>query len=102
MVHGEFYKPIVAEAAKKAIGAEKLFQRIFTSHLLKDERNPKRIAGAVGFSVRDPGDLRLQGARGDLRQRRGEQRLAPARGRRGRGFRSSHAIGPCVDNNWLT
>ena len=54
MIHGESYKPIVAEAAKKAIGHENVFQRIFISHLLKDKRNPNRIAGAVGFSVRDP------------------------------------------------
>ncbi|MFQ5954826.1 MAG: adenylyl-sulfate reductase subunit alpha [Kiloniellales bacterium] len=54
MIHGESYKPIVAEAAKKAIGTENVFQRIFISHLIKDKRHPDRIAGAVGFSVRDP------------------------------------------------
>ncbi len=54
MIHGESYKPIVAEAAKKAIGQENVFQRIFISHLLKDRRDSNRIAGAVGFSVRDP------------------------------------------------
>ncbi|HEV2281112.1 MAG TPA: adenylyl-sulfate reductase subunit alpha [bacterium] len=54
MIHGESYKPIVAEAAKKAIGEENVYERIFMSHLLTDERDPSRIAGAVGFSVRDP------------------------------------------------
>ena len=54
MIHGESYKPIVAEAAKKAIGAGNIFQRVFISHLLKDTRHPNRIAGAVGFSTRDP------------------------------------------------
>ena len=54
MIHGELFQPIVAEAAKTAIGSEKVYQRIFISHLLKDRRDPNRIAGAVGFSVRDP------------------------------------------------
>ncbi len=54
MIHGESYKPIVSEAAKKAVGNDNVYQRIFISHLLKDRRNPNRIAGAVGFSVRDP------------------------------------------------
>ena len=54
MIHGEPYKPIVAETAKKAIGNENVYQRIFISHLLKDKRDPNRIAGAVGFGVRDP------------------------------------------------
>ena len=54
MIHGESYKPIVAEAAKKAIGEENVYERIFMSHLLTDANDPGRIAGAVGFSVRDP------------------------------------------------
>jgi adenylylsulfate reductase subunit A len=54
MIHGESYKPIVSEAAKKAIGEENVFQRVFISHLLRDQRDPNRVAGAVGFSVRDP------------------------------------------------
>src|SRR5260370_1511210 len=37
MIHGESYKPIVAEAAKKAIGPENVYERLFVSHLLKDE-----------------------------------------------------------------
>jgi adenylylsulfate reductase subunit A len=54
MIHGESYKPIVAEAAKKAVGEENIFERIFVSHLLTDAKDPNKIAGAVGFSVRDP------------------------------------------------
>ena len=50
MIHGESYKPIVAEAAKKS--ADKIYNRIMITHLLKDEKNPNRIAGAVGFNVR--------------------------------------------------
>ena len=50
MIHGESYKPIVAEAAKKS--ADKIYNRIMITHLLKDEANENRIAGAVGFNVR--------------------------------------------------
>ncbi len=53
MIHGESYKPIVAEAAKAAIGEANLYQRVFVSHLLTDADDPNKIAGAVGFSVRD-------------------------------------------------
>ena len=49
MIHGESYKPIVAGAAKEAIGEDNVYQRIFISHLLKDKRDANRIAGAVGF-----------------------------------------------------
>ena len=50
MIHGESYKPIVAEAAKKS--ADKVFNRICVTHLLMDEAKENRIAGAVGFNVR--------------------------------------------------
>ncbi len=53
MINGESYKPIVAEAAKKAIGMENIFERVFIVKLLLDENEPNRIAGAVGFSVRE-------------------------------------------------
>jgi adenylylsulfate reductase subunit A len=53
MIHGESYKPIVAEAAKKAVGEENLYERIFAARLLLDANDPGRIAGAVGFSVRE-------------------------------------------------
>ncbi len=53
MIHGESYKPIVAEAAKKSVGEGNIYERIFMSHLLTDANNPGRIAGAVGFSVRE-------------------------------------------------
>ncbi len=52
MIHGESYKPIVAEAAKKAIGPENIYERIFVSQLLKDP-NTGKISGAIGFSVRE-------------------------------------------------
>src|SRR5260370_11078338 len=51
MIHGESYKPIVAEAAKKAIGPENVYERLFVSHVLKDE-STGRASGAVAFSVR--------------------------------------------------
>jgi len=50
MIHGESYKPIVAEAAKKS--ADEVFNRICVTHLLMDDAKENRIAGAVGFSVR--------------------------------------------------
>ena len=50
MIHGESYKPIVAEAAKKS--ADKVFNRICVTHLLMDDAKPNRVAGAVGFNVR--------------------------------------------------
>ena len=50
MIHGESYKPIVAEAAKKS--ADKVFNRIMVTHLLMDDAQENRIAGAVGFNVR--------------------------------------------------
>jgi len=54
MINGESYKPIVAEAAKKAIGEENIYERVFITHLLLDKDDKNKVAGAVGFSVRDP------------------------------------------------
>jgi adenylylsulfate reductase subunit A len=51
MIHGESYKPIVAEAAQKA--SDQVYNRVMITHLLTDSREPNRISGAVGFSVRD-------------------------------------------------
>jgi adenylylsulfate reductase subunit A len=50
MIHGESYKPIVAEAARKA--ASEVYNRVMVTHLLMDKTRPNRVAGAVGFSVR--------------------------------------------------
>ncbi len=50
MIHGESYKPLVAEAAKKS--ADKVFNRICVTHILMDEKQENRAAGAVGFNVR--------------------------------------------------
>ncbi|NKB60632.1 MAG: adenylyl-sulfate reductase subunit alpha [Gammaproteobacteria bacterium] len=50
MIHGESYKPIVAEAARKS--ADKIYNRIMVTHLLMDESKPNRCGGAVGFNVR--------------------------------------------------
>ncbi len=51
MIHGESYKPIIAEAARKS--ASEVYNRIMVTHLLPDKAHPGRVAGAVGFSVRD-------------------------------------------------
>ena len=53
MINGESYKPIVAEAAKKALGIANIIERVFVVKLLLDAKEPNRIAGAVGFSVRE-------------------------------------------------
>ena len=53
MINGESYKVIVAEAAKKALGMDNIQERVFIVKLVNDANDPKRIAGAVGFSVRE-------------------------------------------------
>ena len=53
MINGESYKWIVAEAAQNALGVDKIQERIFIVKLINDKNDPKRIAGAVGFSVRE-------------------------------------------------
>ncbi|MDH5231737.1 MAG: adenylyl-sulfate reductase subunit alpha [Gammaproteobacteria bacterium] len=53
MINGESYKWIVAEAAKSAIGSDNIQERVFIVKLVNDKNDPKRIAGAVGFSVRE-------------------------------------------------
>jgi len=50
MINGESYKVIVAEAAKSAIGAENIYERIFIVGPLMDG---DVCVGAVGFSVRE-------------------------------------------------
>ncbi|MHB1214694.1 MAG: adenylyl-sulfate reductase subunit alpha [Thiobacillus sp.] len=53
MINGESYKWIVAEATKKALGMDRIEERIFIVKLINDKNDPSRIAGAVGFSTRD-------------------------------------------------
>jgi adenylylsulfate reductase subunit A len=53
MIHGESYKPIVAESARAALGEGNLYERVFVTRLLLDAKDPGRIAGAVGYSVRE-------------------------------------------------
>ncbi|MBI4669205.1 MAG: adenylyl-sulfate reductase subunit alpha [Elusimicrobia bacterium] len=50
MINGESYKVIVAEAAKNALGAENVYERVFITEPLVEEG---RCVGAVGFSVRE-------------------------------------------------
>ena len=52
-IHGESIKPIAAEPARTALGPENIYERVAITHLLKDDDDPDKIAGAVGFSVRD-------------------------------------------------
>jgi len=53
MINGESYKWIVAEATKKALGMDRIQERIFIVKLVNDKNDPNRIAGAVGFSTRE-------------------------------------------------
>jgi adenylylsulfate reductase subunit A len=53
MISGESYKIIVAEAAKNALGMDNIIERVYITHLLKDEKEPNRVCGAVGFSIRE-------------------------------------------------
>jgi len=50
MINGESYKVIVAEAAKNALGIDNIIERVFITEPLMDG---DKIAGAVGFSVRE-------------------------------------------------
>ena len=50
MINGESYKVIIAEAAKNAIGADNIYERVFIVGPLMDG---DQCAGAVGFSVRE-------------------------------------------------
>jgi len=54
MINGESYKAIVAEAAKNAVGMDNVIERVFVLRLLLDKNDKKKVAGAIGFSVRDP------------------------------------------------
>ncbi len=53
MINGESYKVIVAEAAKKALGMENIYERVFIIKYVLDKNEPNRIAGAIGFSNRE-------------------------------------------------
>lgn len=53
MINGESYKLLVAEAAKNALGMDNIYERVFITKFLIDANDPNRIAGAVGFSVRE-------------------------------------------------
>jgi len=53
MINGESYKRIIAEAAKLALGEDNIIERCFIVELLLDANEENRIAGAVGFSVRE-------------------------------------------------
>ncbi|MCC6020690.1 MAG: adenylyl-sulfate reductase subunit alpha [Thermoproteaceae archaeon] len=50
-IHGESYKAIVAEPCRKS--ADEVYERVVAVFPLLDEAVPNRIAGVVGFHVRD-------------------------------------------------
>ncbi len=51
MINGESYKVIVAEAAKNALGMDNIYERVFITEPLMDDKG--NCVGAAGFSVRD-------------------------------------------------
>ncbi|HXW66469.1 MAG TPA: adenylyl-sulfate reductase subunit alpha [Thermoplasmata archaeon] len=51
MIHGESYKPIVAEAARAA--ASQVDEHVLITHLVPSAASPDRVAGAVGVNLRD-------------------------------------------------
>ena len=53
MINGESYKWIVAEAAKKALGIDNIQERVFIVKMVNDKNDPTRVAGAIGFNVRE-------------------------------------------------
>ncbi|MCP4114466.1 MAG: adenylyl-sulfate reductase subunit alpha [Desulfobacteraceae bacterium] len=53
MINGESYKRIVAETAKLALGEENIIERCFITEILNDKDDPTRVAGAIGFSLRE-------------------------------------------------
>lgn len=61
MINGESYKVVVAEAAKKALQynregtgmAQNHYERVFIVKPVMDKNDPKRVAAAAGFSVRE-------------------------------------------------
>ncbi len=53
MINGESYKWIVAEAARTALGLDRIQEHVFIVRLVADKNDPGRVAGAAGFSVRD-------------------------------------------------
>ena len=83
MIHGESYKPIVAEAAKKS--ADKVFNRICVTHLLMDDSKdePGRRCRRLQRPHRQLPRLQVQDR--DLRRGRRLQHLQAAFG--GRRFR---------------
>ena len=57
MINGESYKCIVAEAAKKALGMDRIQERIFIVRLITDKNDPTRVAAAVNvFRPRSVGE----------------------------------------------
>ena len=83
MIHGESYKPIVAEAARKA--ATEVYNRIMVTHLLMDKTRPNRVAGAVGFNVRNGNFYVFRAKAVIVCRRRRVAHLQAPRGRRRHG-----------------
>ena len=83
MIHGESYKPIVAEAARKA--ATEVYNRIMVTHLLMDKTQAQPGRRRRRLQCPDRRFLRLPREGGDRRRRRCVAHLQAARGRRRHG-----------------
>ena len=83
MIHGESYKPIVAEAARKA--ATEVYNRIMVTHLLMDKTQAQPGRRRRRLQRPQRGFLRVPRQGGHRRRRRRVAHLQAARGRRGHG-----------------
>lgn len=53
MINGESLKPIVADSVRAVLGPQRILEHVCITRLLLDAGEPNRIAGAVGFSLRE-------------------------------------------------
>jgi hypothetical protein len=77
MINGESYKWIVAEAAKKALGLDRIEERVFIVHLINDKNDPDPYRGRRRFLGARKQDLHLQG-QGSPARRRGLREPVPS------------------------
>ena len=88
MINGESYKCIVAEAAKNALGEDRIMERIFIVKLLLDKNTPNRVAGAMGrawYPVWNAGSTYTMCAQVGAEMTMMENRFVPARFKDGYG-----------------
>ncbi len=102
MIHGESYKPIVAEAARKA--ASEVYNRIMVTHLLMDRQTAQPGRGRRGIQ-RAQRRLLCLPRQGGHRRRRAAPRTSSSRARSARawgapGMRHGAAPPPTPCRSW--